>query len=815
MRKDDYDEYNEAYSSGEQETPNPNNYEPRQSNLAKRDQQAKLHSEPHRLTRKRQPKNKYLHIAFQIIKWGLASGVLLVFIGIGLLAYYASKAPNISQSQLQNAGSSTLYTNDGKLLFSWGDDKRTYVKSKDIPQQLKDALISIEDRRFYQEKFGVDPIRTFGALVNNVRGGNMAGGSSLTQQLVKLSVFSTNEKDRTFKRKIQEAWLSAKISQQYSREQILEFYVNKVYMNYNQYGLQTASEFYYGKSLQDLDLAQTALMAGMPNAPTIYNPYIYPKFAKQRRDLVLKAMLSNDKINQQQYEQATKESITKGLKTKHPTNSKQRRIDDPYIKEVISEVKADGFDPYRDNLKITINIDQKVQNKLYELANDGEVPFTNDKMQIASTVVDPSNGHIIAILGGRKLPNVQLGYDRAVQTGRSTGSSIKPVLDYAPAIEYKNWSTAQVVQDTPYTYKGTNVQLYDWDNRYQGAMTMRYALEQSRNVPAVRTLEEIGLGRGAKFAKKMGVNVDLKQGLSVAIGANASTVQMAGAFGAFATEGIYHKPRFVHKVEAPDGLTRNYDDSGTRVMKDSTAYMITDMLKGVITQGSGKYAKISDVYQAGKTGTVKYSDQELAKYPSYRNTPKDSWFVGYTKQYSIGVWTGYDKISEGTIDKTGERSAQLFYKEMMSYLMENKTSSDWTKPDDVIAQKVRIGRAITTELYIKGHAPSFDNIDTDKVKKSKTKDKDSDDKDNDDQNKKDDDNNNNNSQSDSSTQNNDDNSSQNQNVVTNNDSDSGNSNNSDNSNSDNSNNSDGNDSSDSDSGTTTDGNVTYDYDTSN
>src|SRR5699024_11247824 len=139
----------------------------------------------------------------------------------------------------------------------------------------------------------------------------------------------------------------------------------------------------------------------------------------------------------------------------------------------------------------------------------------------------------------------------------------------------------------------------------------------------------------------------------------------------------------------------------------------------------------------------------LASYPSYRNTPKDSWFVGYTKQYSIGVWTGYDKIREGTIDKTGERSAQLFYKEMMSYLMENKTSSDWTKPDDVIAQKVKIGRAITTELYVRGHAPSFDNIDTDKVKKSKTKDKDSDDKDNNDQDKKDDNNNNNNSQSDS------------------------------------------------------------------
>lgn len=710
MRDDFNDQYNEPYSNQDHDNkaqvPNENPDQLAQAN------RSGMH-------RPRQHKNKALHIIGQILKWGSIVGVLLVLIGIGLFAYYANKAPSISQAQLQNAGSSTLYTNDGKLLLSLGDDKRTYIKSKDIPQQLKDALISIEDKRFYKEKFGIDPIRTAGAVVNNVRGGNTSGGSSLTQQLIKLSVFSTNSKDRTIKRKIQEAWLAAKISQQYSKDQILEFYVNKVYMNYSQYGIETAAEFYYGKSLKDLDLAQTALLAGMPNAPSVYNPYLYPKYAEKRRNLVLKAMLDNDKINTQQYKQAVNEKITTGLKHNHPTNSKLRKIDDPYIKEVISEVKADGFDPYRDNLKITINIDQKAQNKLYELANNGAVPFTNNKMQAAATVVDPSNGHIIAILGGRKLPNVQLGYDRAVQTGRSTGSSIKPVLDYAPAIEYKNWSTAQILQDTPYTYKGTNVQLYDWDNRYEGAMTMRYALEQSRNVPAVRTLEDVGMSKASKFAKQMGVNVDLKQGLSVAIGANASTVQMAGAFGAFANNGVYNKPHFVSKIEAPDGLTRNYDSEGTRVMKDSTAYMITDMLKGVITKGSGTRAKISDIYQAGKTGTVKYSDQELADHPTYKDTPKDSWFVGYTKQYSIGIWTGYDKINEGTIDKTGEHSAQLLYKEMMQYLMKNKTSTDWNKPDDVIRQKVRIGRNISTELYVKGHAPSFEAYSSNQNTKQK------------------------------------------------------------------------------------------------
>ena len=331
-------------------------------------------------------------------------------------------------------------------------------------------------------------------------------------------------------------------------------------------------------------------------------------------------------------------------------------------------------------------------------------------MQAAATVIDPDNGHVIAILGGRHLPNIQLGLDRAVQTDRSTGSSIKPILDYAPAIEYLNWSTAQVLEDTPYTYKGTNIKLYDWDDRFMGKMTMRYALEQSRNVPAVRTLEEVGINRGAKFAKKLGIKVKPSQGLSVAIGANASTLQMTGAFSALDNDGIYHKPQFVSKIEAPDGTTRNYDNNGTRVMKSSTAYMITDMLKDVIKKGLGKDAMINNVYQAGKTGTVKYSDGELAQYPSYDGTPKDSWFVGYSPDYCMGVWTGYDKLSDGKIDKTGEKSAMLLYKAMMQYLMKNKVSADWSMPDTVVKQAFTAGNVTTQELYVKGHVPEAPKV---------------------------------------------------------------------------------------------------------
>lgn len=259
-------------------------------------------------------------------------------------------------------------------------------------------------------------------------------------------------------------------------------------------------------------------------------------------------------------------------------------------------------------------------------------------------------------------------------------------------------------------------------------MTMRHALEQSRNVPAVKTLSKVGVARASLFARKLGVNVPSDSGLSVAIGANASSLQMAGAFGAFANNGVYHKPQFVSKIETPDGLTRNYDSSGTRVMKESTAYIMTDMLKGVLTKGSGTQARIKNLYEAGKTGTVKYSDEELVKYPQYKNSPKDSWFVGYTKLYSMGIWTGYDNLKDGTPSGVGSSSAQLLYKQMMSYLMTDKANKDWTKPSTVVRRRIANGTQdkvvsptasnSSWQLFVKGHAPKnpYSEVTVDKRK---------------------------------------------------------------------------------------------------
>ena len=651
----------------------------------------------------------------RILKWAFLGIFLLLIAGVGLFAFYAKDAPNISRADLESGGSSGIYNTNGKFIMSLGTEKRLYVKDSNDLQLLKDAIVSVEDKRFYRDNLGIDPIRIVGSMLTNAKSKSIsAGGSTITQQLVKLTKFSTSASQRTLRRKAQEAWLAMRVQREYSHDEILEFYINKVYMNYGNTGIGTAANFYYGKKIGDLDLAQTAMLAGMPNRPTVYNPYTYPQYAKYRRDIVLKAMLNNKKITQEQYDQAVKESVKKGLKPHNKRKqSNLRKINDPYVKETIAEVRAKGFDPFRDNLKITINMDQKAQKKLYELANNGAIPFTNDKMQIGASVVDPSNGHVIAILGGRHLPSsVQLGLDRAVQTSRSTGSSIKPVIDYGPAIEYLNWSTAKMLDDSKYVYPGTNIQLYDWDNKYDGVMTMRHALEQSRNVPAVKTLRDVGIKRAAKFAGKMDINIPKDSGLSVAIGANASSLQMAGAFSAFSTMGVYHKPQFVSKIETPDGLTRNYDSEGIRVMSKATAYMITDMLKGVIKNGSGKNAQIKGLHQAGKTGSVKYSEEELARYPNYRSTPKDSWFVGYTQSYSIGVWTGYDNLKDGTISGIGQQSAQLFYKNMMSYLMRNKENVDWQKPDSVIRARIarnsnppEVSSTGDWQLFVRGHSP--------------------------------------------------------------------------------------------------------------
>lgn len=644
----------------------------------------------------------------KILLWVAGIVVLLMVASAALFFYYASSAPKISRSDLTSQSITTIYDDQDRVISRLGAQKREYAKDNQIPKQLKNAVVSIEDRRFYKHH-GVDTIRILGAATSNVfgRSAGMQGGSTLTQQLVKLSVFSTAASDRTLKRKAQEAWLAINVEQHFSKSQILDFYINKVYMGNGIYGMQTAAQYYYGKDLNDLDLSQLALLAGMPQSPTYYNPLVSnTKYATQRRNEVLNAMVRSNYITQSQANQAASESVTAGLDPDHGNISGSgtavdSKVVDPYVKQVLADLQAQGYDPYSDGLKVHTNLDLDAQQHLYDAANKN-VQFQNDKMQAGVAVTDPHNGQIIAMLGGRHTGNVVYGLNRAVQSNRSSGSTAKPLMDYGPAIEYLQWPTFKSIADTRFVFPGTNTVLHDFDKKYKGNMTMREALVQSRNVPAIRALQAVGIKRATSFLDGLGISQKQPYTLQNGIALYISPLQVSAAYAAFANGGTYYKPYYISSITTQDGSVKQFNPKGKRAMNKATAYMITDMLKGVFTdsQGSATDARLDGVNQAGKTGTTNYPGN------SSQSGVMDSWMAGYTKNYSIAVWTGYDHPLEpgGSISEQYVKSAQLLYKDLMQYLDSQNHASDWTMPDTVEAVRVKGKR----QLVIRDSKWAFD-----------------------------------------------------------------------------------------------------------
>lgn len=629
-------------------------------------------------------------LAKRIFLWIIGALVLLIIAGAALFFFWASSAPKISRNDLASQSTTTIYDANNKVISRLGSPKREYAKSSQIPTTLKHAVVAIEDRRFYKNH-GIDITRILGAAVNNVlhRSSGTQGGSTLTQQLVKLSVFSTSAADRTFKRKAQEAWLAINVDRNFSKSEILEFYINKVYMGNGVYGMKTAAQYYYGKNLNQLSLSQLALLAGIPQSPTYYNPEADTKAATARRNQVLNAMVRSNYITQSQANQAKKESVTAGLdKTHGNTKTNDVTVKEPvvdaYVKEVLAQLEAKGYNPQTDGLQVHTNMDLGAQQKLYNAANNS-VSFQSNQMQTGVAVTNPHNGQIVAMLGGRHVDNVVYGLNRATQTNRSSGSTAKPLMDYGPAIEYLNWPTFYTLHDTKFTWPGTNTELHDFDNQHKGTMTMQDALIQSRNIPAIRALQKVGISRATTFLNGLGISQKKSFTLSNGIGLYVSPLQVASAYAAFANGGTYYKPYYISSITTRDGKTISYGKSGKRAMSKATAYMITYMLKGVIdsSSGTGTAAHISGVHQAGKTGTTNYPSGQ------HPNGVMDSWMAGYTKNYSVAVWTGFDHPQQNAISSSYEKSAILLYQSIMNYLDGKNHASDWKMPDTVEAVRYK------------------------------------------------------------------------------------------------------------------------------
>ncbi|MFR2810277.1 MAG: penicillin-binding protein PBP1A [Streptococcus thermophilus] len=583
--------------------------------------------------------------------------VICVIAGGGLFAYYVSSVPKLTENKLQSTNSSRIYDGNGSLIADLGSEKRESASTDEIPIILVNAITSIEDKRFFTHR-GIDVYRIMGAAINNLRHNSTQGGSTLDQQLIKLAYFSTNTSDQTLKRKSQEIWLSLQMERQYTKQEILTFYVNKVYMGNGYYGMKTAAKSYFGKELGDLSVAQAALLAGIPQAPTQYDPYANPDAAKERRNTVLNEMYEDKNISKEEYVQAKATDISDGLLPLTNKASYEPYLDN-YIKQVIEQVSTEAnADIYSAGLDVYTNLDPDIQKYIWNVYNSNDyIAYPDDKFQVASTIIDVTNGRVVAQLGSRHQDeNIALGTNQAVQTDRDWGSTMKPITDYAPAIEKRVYTnTGTTVYDTPYNFPGTSTPVYNWDRKYYGSISLTYAIQQSRNVTAVKALQATGLDYAQSFLKDLGIEYP-EMFYSNAISSSttssdpkygASSEKMAAAYASFANGGTYYKPSYIKSIKFEDGSTKSYDSKGVEAMSPQTAYMMNSMLKQVLTGGTATEAYVPGTINAGKTGTSNYSDDEYYQVQKESGVyadliVPDETFVGYNTKYAMAIWTGYE-----------------------------------------------------------------------------------------------------------------------------------------------------------------------------
>ncbi|RSK27393.1 PBP1A family penicillin-binding protein [Bacillus sp. HMF5848] len=659
-------------------------------------------------------------------------GIIGIVSGAATFFILVQGAPTLDTALFKDPLSSKIYDMNGNEIADWGAEQRTYVSYSEIPPVLRDAVIATEDSRFFEHN-GIDIIRLGGAVIANVTDGFGAeGASTITQQVVK-NYFLSPEK--TIKRKVQEAWLAFQLDSQYKKEEILEIYLNKIYYSNGDfggkpiYGVAEAAEVYFGiDNLDQLSLEQAALIAGIPQRPNAYNPFKHPEAAEKRRNIVLMLMVQHGKITQEEADAAKAVSISDMLA---PTNNNTTQYG-AFLDQVIEEVTELGdVDISTDGLKIYTTIDPKAQSYVDKmLTENGKITYPNEEMQAGIALIDTKTGEIRALGGGRNNENVQRGWNYATDTRKQPGSTIKPILDYGPAIEFLQWSTYEQVVDEPYTYSDkNNTPIHNWDRKYEGQMSIRTALARSRNIPALKAMQavanEVGTDKVQQFANNLGLPLD-KVHEAYSIGGlteGVSPLQMAGAYSAFGNSGIYVKPHAVTKVVFQNGTEVTLKPEPIKAMRDYTAFMITDMLRSVLTSpiGTGRAAQVPGLDIAGKTGTTNFPAEIQDKYDLPNAAVPDSWFVGYTTDYTLSVWTGFDKFDQDNYLLGSEQTgiSKLLFRSIMEYISDGKDNKPFQAPNSVEKLAVENGTnpaklvseftpedKVIYEYFVKGTEPT-------------------------------------------------------------------------------------------------------------
>ncbi|MBP3635753.1 MAG: transglycosylase domain-containing protein [Bacilli bacterium] len=622
--------------------------------------------------------------------------LLIVLIGGIIFAIYiVSHAPEFKPENLYSSESSIVYDKDGNQVGKLGVEKRKNVKYDELPQILVDAIIATEDSRYMLHN-GFDLPRflkaSLGQVVNKLKGsGNAGGGSTLDMQVVKNRYTSTVSSGFDgIVRKFTDIYISIfKLEKNYSKEEILEFYVNIPFMGNQSYGVEQACQSYFGKSVSDINLSEAALIAGLFQAPTSYDPYRHPDLAAERRETVLYLMRRHGYITEEEEKIANSIPVKSLLRESNPESDSNQY--QPYLNIVIDEIEdKTGLNPYTTGMRIYTNLDTSKQRLLNDIMSGKTWTWKDDKVQAGIAVVDVNSGALVAVGGGRN-QNGERVLNYAADISRHIGSCAKPLFDYGPAFEYNNASLASQVYDGPHSYS-SGVSVKNADGSYGGVMTYKYALAASRNVPALKVFQSNNNAKVLEFVTKLGIKpeIDSAGGLheAHALGAfnGSNPVQMAGAYAAFANGGYYTKPYTVNKIEYIDSdKTVSLKNKKEKVMSDSTAYMITDALTYAVEGYRNIYGTVSGVKLAAKTGTSTFSSEarRLYGYPSSANM--DMWVTGYTPEYAVSLWYGYTEAEKGYyIGSEGYTTRGRLFRQVIAGISDRSGTKKFTVPNSVV-----------------------------------------------------------------------------------------------------------------------------------
>lgn len=561
---------------------------------------------------------------------------------------------------------SIVYDTNGKQLLKFKGEKDVYyLKYKELPVYVIAAVISVEDRNFYKHS-GVDYKGITRAAVNYVihKGVITQGGSTLTQQLAK-TVFLNRQK--TWKRKVKEIFMAVEMEKKYSKEQILEFYLNNVYYANGYYGIQAASQGYFRKDAKNLTMSEAAFLSAIPNNPTIYDPRTNKENTIKRRNKILKDMYEQDLIKKDQYEEAINEDIN--VKKAQKTKTEKKNYVETYVIHCATKeiMKQKGFEfkydfnstsekekyqeeydkmyaeckrtLYSAGYHIYTSIDPDVQSQLQSSVNNALTGYTEKdkngiyKAQASGTCIDNDTGKVVAIVGGREQKNIGYTLNRAYQSPRQPGSAIKPLLVFAPALEH-GWSAGSTVNDSPMSTKDKH-RVRNANGSYAGQITLRRAVEKSSNVVTMRLYEQLSPKTCLKYLEQMNfkylTNSDYKYYTTCIGGFTKGTTseEMAAGYATLKNDGVYREPTCITKITTSDGdEVMSSSTKKRRVYSTSAAKQMTDVLKSVVTSGTGVGAKVPNVDTAGKTGTT--------------SSNRDGWFCGYTPYYTTAIWVGRD-----------------------------------------------------------------------------------------------------------------------------------------------------------------------------